>query len=187
MATLITLAGQDNLTWIVVLIGHLNHMWPVIIVKIRVTPKTTVFAPNIKLYETSKCKNSQWLPNKARAENAGPHMPKNRDSSVWRRYGQWFSLDWKNHNQIEELYRPITSQNVSAQVKFDMMQRAAATFPKVNMGCRRKRVPSLLHCSSQVTLICQSYFEREIFSHIVPSSQERLRHISCSNWQQPIM
>ena len=47
----------------------------------------------------------------------------------------------KNNKRIEELFRSITSQNVSAQVKFDLMQRAVAICPKVNMGYRRKNYP----------------------------------------------
>ena len=47
-------------------------------------------------------------------------------------------------NRIVELIELISSQNVSAQVKFDVMQRAVVTCPKVNMGCGRKRIPSLL-------------------------------------------
>ena len=43
-----------------------------------------------------------------------------------------------NPKQIDELYRSITSQNVSTQVTFDMIQRAVATYPKVNMICGRK-------------------------------------------------
>ena len=53
------------------------------------------------------------------------------------------------------------------------MQRAVGTCPKGNMGCGRKRIPSLLDSGSQVTLICQSYFEQEILSHIRPSSREK--------------
>ena len=78
-----------------------------------------------------------------------------------------------NQKQMDELYRSITSNNVSAQVKFDVMQRAMATCPKVNTGCGTKRTPSLLDSGSQVTLICQSYFERKILPHIIPSSGEK--------------
>ena len=69
-----------------------------------------------------------------------------------------------------DIIESITSQNVSAQVKFDVMQRAVATCPKVNMGCGRKRITSLLESGNQVTLIHQSYFEWEILPHIIPSS-----------------
>ena len=41
------------------------------------------------------------------------------------------------------------------------------------MGYGRKRIPSLIDSGSQVTLICQSYFEREILPHIIPSSREK--------------
>ena len=59
---------------------------------------------------------------------------------------------------------------MSAQVKFDMIPRALITCPKVNMGCGRKKIPSLFDSGSQVTLVCQSYFKKEILPHIVPSS-----------------
>ena len=55
--------------------------------------------------------------------------------------------------RIDELYWSITNQNVSAQTKFDMMQRAVAKCPKVNKGCGREKIPSLLDSGSQVTLI----------------------------------
>ena len=69
--------------------------------------------------------------------------------------------------------KKIASQQVSAQIKFKVMQRAVATCPKVNMGCRRKRIPSLLDSGSQVTLICQSFFRQEILPHIKPSDREK--------------
>ena len=56
--------------------------------------------------------------------------------------------------EIVGLMEKISSQQVSAQIKIEVMQRAVATCPKVNMGCRRKRIPSLLDSGSQVTLIC---------------------------------
>ena len=71
------------------------------------------------------------------------------------------------------LIEAISSQQVSAQMKIKVMQRAVATYPKVNMGCRRKRIPSLLDSGSQVTLICQSYFEWETLPHIRPSGGEK--------------
>ena len=42
------------------------------------------------------------------------------------------------------LMEKISSQQVSAQVKIEVMQRAVATCPKINMGCGRKKIPSLL-------------------------------------------
>ena len=41
------------------------------------------------------------------------------------------------------------------------------------MGCGRKRIPSLLDSDTQVTAICQKYFEEEILSHIRPSGGEK--------------
>ena len=67
----------------------------------------------------------------------------------------------------------VSSQKVSAQVKIEVMQRAMATCPKINMGCGRKVIPSLLDSGSQVTLICQSFFEQEILPHIKPADGEK--------------
>ena len=64
------------------------------------------------------------------------------------------------------LMEKISSQQVSAQVKIEVMQRAMATCPKINMGCGRKKIPSPLDSGSQVTLIHQSLFKQEILPHI---------------------
>ena len=82
-------------------------------------------------------------------------------------------------NKIVGLVKTISSQNVSAEVKFKVMQRAVATCPKGNMGCRRKRIPSLLDSGSQVTLICQSYFEQEILPLLDHLVGRRQKLINC--------
>ena len=82
--------------------------------------------------------------------------------------------DHKTRDRIVELIEAISSQNVSAQVTFVVMQRAVATYTKVNMGCGRKWIPSLLDPGSKVTLIHQSYFEQEILPHIIPSCREKV-------------
>ena len=76
---------------------------------------------------------------------------------------------------IGGLMEKISSQQVSAQVKIEVMQRAMATCPKINMGCGRKKIPSLLDSGSQVTLICQSFFEQEILPHIEPLDGEKAK------------
>ena len=85
--------------------------------------------------------------------------------------------DWSdkiNHYQgIVGLIEKVSSQQFSAQIKIEVMQRAVATCPKVNMGCGRKRIPSLFDSGSQVTLICQSFFRQEILAHINPSDGEK--------------
>ena len=55
------------------------------------------------------------------------------------------------------------------------MQKAMATCPKINIGCGRKKIPSLLDSGSQVTLICQSFFKQEILPHIRPSDGEKAK------------
>ena len=70
--------------------------------------------------------------------------------------------DWNDSLMKREgivgLLKKIFSQQVSAQVKIEVMQRAVATCPIINMGCGRKKIPSLLDSGSQVTLISQSFF-----------------------------
>ena len=50
--------------------------------------------------------------------------------------------DWIDYSKkkkgIVGLMEKISSQQVSAQVKIEVMQRAMATCPRINMGCRRK-------------------------------------------------
>ena len=67
----------------------------------------------------------------------------------------------------------ISSQQVSAQIKIEVMQRAMAMCPKVNVGCGRKRIPLLLDSGSQVTWIHQSFFEQEILPNIQPLDGEK--------------
>ena len=55
----------------------------------------------------------------------------------------------------------------------EQVTNSKATCPRVNMGCGRKRIPSMLDSGSQVTLICQSYFKWEILPHIRPSGGEK--------------
>ena len=91
--------------------------------------------------------------------------------------------DWNDKTRKDKgmvgLIDKISSQQVSAQIKIDVMQRAVATWPKVDMGCRRKRIPSLLDSGSQVTLIHQSFFMQEILPHIKLSDGKRQKCISC--------
>ena len=54
--------------------------------------------------------------------------------------------DWNDQStsgRIVELIEAISSQNISVEVKFEVMHRAVSTGPKVNMSCGRKRIP---HC-----------------------------------------
>ena len=82
-------------------------------------------------------------------------------------------IDQTNYRKgMVGLIEKISSQQVSAQIKIEVMQRAVETCPKVNMGCRR-RIPSLLDYGSQVTLRCHSFFEQEILPNIQGSNWER--------------
>ena len=91
----------------------------------------------------------------------------------------WIDKPITKRKGIVGLMEKISNQQISVQVKIEVMQRAMATCPKINMGCGRKVIPSLLDSDSQVTLISQSFFEQEILSHINPAMGRKQRHISC--------
>ena len=156
--------------------GHSSQQWPVITVRTRVTSKITVSTSTTKLHVTFKCKMGDGCQTKQgqkyRALLSKKETPQILHQS---RRDMVSGPDWIDENQkwINELYRSITNKNVPAEVKFDVMQRVMPTCPRVNMGCGRKRIPSLLVSGSQVTLICQSYSESATLPHIVTSSREK--------------
>ena len=82
-------------------------------------------------------------------ENTRPHVPKHimapqiMDQSEGDKVCGPDQNDQLTRNRKDELIESISSQNISAQVTFEVMQRAVATCPQVNMGCGRKRIPSL--------------------------------------------
>ena len=87
----------------------------------------------------------------------------------------WIIIPNTKTKGIVGLIEKISNQQFSAQVKIEVMQRAMATCPKINMGCGRKKIPSLLDSGSQVTLICQSFFKQEILPHIEPLDGEKAK------------
>ena len=80
---------------------------------------------------------------------------------------------------IVGLMNKISSQQVSAQIKIEVMQKTMATCPKLNMECGRKKIPSLPDSGSQVTLICQNFFEQDILPILYHLMWKKQRHISC--------
>ena len=60
-------------------------------------------------------------------------------------------IDITNNNKgMVGLMEKISSQQVSVQAKIEVMQRAVVTCPGINMGCGRKKIPSLLDSGSQL-------------------------------------
>ena len=57
-----------------------------------------------------------------------------------------YGPDWiditNNDKGIVGLIEKISSQQVSAQVKIEVMQRVMAICLRISMGCRRKMIPS---------------------------------------------
>ena len=60
----------------------------------------------------------------------------------------------------------LSSQQVSAQVKIEVMQRAVATCPKINMGCGWKKIPSLHDSGSQSPKLKKVSFGKSKLGHI---------------------
>ena len=85
----------------------------------------------------------------------------------------WIDIPITKNKGMVGVIEKISSQQVSAQVKIEVMQRAVATCLRINMGCGRKVIPSLLDSGSQVTLIHQSFFEQGILPHIKPADGEK--------------
>ena len=55
------------------------------------------------------------------------------------------------------------------QVKFKVRKQAVASSLKVNLECMRKKLASLLDSASMVSLVQQSYFDRNIKPKLGPS------------------
>ena len=92
-------------------------------------------------------------------KSIGTHIPKEKniapqilDQSEGDKVCGLYQIDKSNTDKgIEGFIEAISSQNVSTEVKFEVMQIAMATCPKVNMGCRRKGFP---HCQTLAVRLC---------------------------------
>ena len=86
-----------------------------------------------------------------------PHVPKKIESPQILDQSEGYKVyasdqfDQTTEERIDELIKAISSQNVCAQFKFDVMQGAVETCPKVNMVSGRKKIPSMFDSGSQVT------------------------------------
>ena len=161
-----------------VLMGCWSPTSPAIIAKTQIILKTTLSNYTIRLCMKCSCKSRQQVPSWHPKRILGLTSPKIGspqilDQSEGDKVCGPDQFGQMTGNRIVELIESISSQDVSAQIKFKVMQRAVATCPKVNMGCGRKRILSLLDSGSQGTLIHQSYFKWEILHHIIPSSGEK--------------
>ena len=56
----------------------------------------------------------------------------------------------------------INSASILAETKLEIMQRAVARSPKVCINAHGIQIPSLLDLGSDVTLLRQAYFEKNI-------------------------
>ena len=148
--------------------GHCSLVSPAIIIRTLATLRTIVSSWIIKLCMSYRPKNrqQQW---RRPPQKLVPVLmwqkimaPQTLDQSERDKVCGPAWSDKINHDKgIVGLIEKISSQQVSAQIKIKVMHRAVATCPKVNMGCGRKRIPSLLDSGGQVTLICKTFLSRK--------------------------
>ena len=65
-------------------------------------------------------------------------------------------------SRYEELIQTLSSQAVSSDMKYKVMQRAALQCPAIPMDLLGRKVPSLLDSGSMVMLIREGYFTKNI-------------------------
>ena len=83
----------------------------------------------------------------------------------------------KNINE-NDILRSISSQGISAQMKIDIIKEAVARCPKVSIPSKGVQLPSLLVSSSEVSLICHSYFKEHLLPRIeTPMGEKSDAHI----------
>ena len=64
--------------------------------------------------------------------------------------------------RYEEMLRTLMSHAVSSETKSCVLKRAVHHCPSMSMEILGQRIPSLLDSGSMVTLICETYFKKDI-------------------------
>ena len=84
----------------------------------------------------------------------------------------------KDLNEFQDVLRSISSNEISAQDKINIMQKAIAKCPKINISSKGVQIPSLLDSGSEVSLICHSYFKEHLLPKIgTPMGEKSDAHI----------
>ena len=73
----------------------------------------------------------------------------------------------RNTTEIDDALWSLSSHEIVAQTKIDIMQQAIAKCPMVNIACKGAQIPSLLNSGSEVALIHQTYFKE----HLLPKNK----------------
>ena len=83
----------------------------------------------------------------------------------------------RNVTELGNVLWSISSQGILAQTKIDILQ-AVAKCPKVSISSKWVKISSLLDSGSEVSLICQSYFEEHLLPKIeTPTGENADAHI----------
>ena len=71
---------------------------------------------------------------------------------------------------IDCLFQTVTSNNISSFDKLDILEKAVAPCPEINIQIKDQKPRSLLDSGSMVTLITQGYF-KECLKNTIPEPQ----------------
>ena len=88
--------------------------------------------------------------------------------------------------------RSVSTNEISAQDKINIMKKAIAKCPKINISSKGVQIPSLLDSSSEVPSICHTYFREQLLPKIgTPMGQKSDAHtlfnlIVANNGQLPV-
>ena len=88
---------------------------------------------------------------------------------------------------MSNVLRSISSHEILAQDKIDIMQQAVARCPKVSISSKGVQIPSLLNAGSEVSLICHSYFKENYCQELRLLWVRNLMPPFYSNSQWPMM
>ena len=77
-------------------------------------------------------------------------------------------------NELENVLRSVSSKEILAQDKVDIMQHTVAKCPKISISSEGVQIPSLLDSGSEVSLIHHSYLGEHLLPKIGTPMGEKL-------------
>ena len=84
----------------------------------------------------------------------------------------------KDITKLDTVLWSLSSQEISAQTKINIMQWAVTKCPNVNISIKGVQMPSLLDSGSKVSFICQSYFKEYLLPRIeIPMGEKTDAHV----------
>ena len=68
---------------------------------------------------------------------------------------------------LDNVLWSTSNHEISARAKTDVMQQTVARCPKVCISCKGVKILSLLNLGSEVSIICQSYFNEHLLPKVM--------------------